>query len=193
MLNVISSSQDQRSTAGDRRDGGPTPGRCNELIIGPTSAPRRACRLGNATAHRFAQGFTLIELMLVVAVAGVLSGVAYPSFMGQLQKIRRADALVSILQVQAAQERWRANNLAYGTLTEVGVAATSAAGHYTLQITAPSSNGYEIVAVATGSQAHDTACRSLRLRVEGGNLIQTSGIDAATTNAPQQNRQCWIV
>lgn len=193
MLNVISSSQDQRSTAADKRDVGPKPGRCNELIIGPTSAPRRACRLGNLTARRFAQGFTLIELMLVVAVAGVLSGVAYPSFMGQLQKIRRADAMVSILQVQAAQERWRANNLDYGTLTEIGVAATSAAGHYTLQISAPSANGYEIVAVATGIQAHDTPCRSLRLRVEGGNLIQASGVDAATTNAPQQNRQCWIV
>ena len=193
MLNLISSSQDQRSTAGDRRDVGPTPGRCNELIIGPTSAPRRACRLCNVTARRFAQGFTLIELMLVVAVAGVLSGVAYPSFMGQLQKIRRADAMLSILQVQAAQERWRANNLTYGTLADVDVSATSAAGHYTLEIAAPSSNGYEIVAVATGNQAHDTACRNLRLRVEGGNLIQASGRDAATTNAPQQNRQCWIV
>jgi type IV pilus assembly protein PilE len=193
MSNVISSSQDQRSIGRDGRGIRRILGRCNELIIEPTSASRRACRPGQATARRFAQGFTLIELMLVVAVAGVLSGVAYPSFMGQLQKIRRADAMVSMLQVQAAQERWRANNLAYGTLAEIGVAATSAAGHYALQVSEPSANGYEIVAAATGSQAHDAHCRNLKLRIEGGNLVQASGADAATNNAPLQNRQCWIV
>ncbi|MEQ1804907.1 MAG: type IV pilin protein [Burkholderiaceae bacterium] len=191
MTMPTSSSQDQRSGAGDKRASEVTVGRCNELIIEPTGAPRRARR--HATARRFAQGFTLIELMLVVAVAGVLSGVAYPSFMGQLQKIRRADAMVAVLQVQAAQERWRANNLAYGALAEIGVAPTSAAGHYTLQINAPSATGYEIIAAATGSQAHDTPCRTLRLRIDGGNLVQTSGADAATANAPQQNRQCWMV
>lgn len=131
--------------------------------------------------------------MLVLAVVGVLSGVAYPSFMGQLQKIRRADAMVSILLVQAAQERWRANNLAYGTLAEIGTSATSAAGHYSLQISGQSANGYEILAQARGGQAHDTNCRHLRLRVEGGNLVQASGVDTATDNAAPQNRQCWIV
>lgn len=191
MTTAFSSSQDQRSTEGDKRAVALPVDRCNELIIERTGAPRRARR--QATARRFAQGFTLIELMLVVAVAGVLSGVAYPSFMGQLQKIRRADAMVAVLQVQAAQERWRANNQAYGELAEIGVSAASAAGHYTLQINAPSATGYEIVAAATGSQAHDTPCRTLRLRVDGGNLVQASGADAATTNAPQQNRQCWMV
>jgi type IV pilus assembly protein PilE len=183
--------QDQRTGAADKRCIATPASSGNELIIEPAGASRGACR--GAVARKFAQGFTLIELMLVVAVAGVLSGVAYPSFMGQLQKIRRADAMVSLLQVQAAQERWRSNNLAYGTLAEIGVAATSAAGHYTLQLAAASASGYEIVAAAAGSQAHDTACRHLRLRVEGGNVVQASGADAATNNGAQQNRQCWIV
>ncbi len=185
------SCQDQRTGAADERCVAAQAPSGNELIIEPTRASRGACR--GAVARKFAQGFTLIELMLVVAVAGVLSGVAYPSFMGQLQKIRRADAMVALLQVQAAQERWRANNLAYGTLAEIGVAATSAAGHYTLLIAAASATGYEIVAAAAGSQVHDTACRHLRLRVDGGNLVQASGADAATNNGAQQNRQCWIV
>ena len=199
MANAISSLQDERNDTGDGRDGRAAPARCNELIIERTGAPRRACRHGRPSSRfssrftsRFTRGFTLIELMLVVAVAGVLSGVAYPSFMGQLQKIRRADALVSILQVQAAQERFRANNLAYGTLDEIGAAATSSAGHYTLQVTEPSASGYEILASASGAQAHDTACRNLRLRIEGGNLVQTSGADTTTANVPAQNRQCWM-
>jgi type IV pilus assembly protein PilE len=191
MANAISSLQDERNHTGDGRDHQAASARCNKLIIERTGASRRVCRHGQRSS-RFARGFTLIELMLVVAVAGVLSGVAYPSFMGQLQKIRRADALVSILQVQAAQERFRANHLAYGTLAEIGAAATSSAGHYTLQVSDPTANGYEIVASATGAQAHDAACRNLRLRVEGGNLVQASGADAATNNAPARNRQCWM-
>jgi type IV pilus assembly protein PilE len=190
MFKTISARQDERSDHGDQRPvlGMALP--CNDLIIDRTSASRRAC---GPLAARFAQGFTLIELMLVVAVAGVLSGVAYPSFMGQLQKIRRADAMVAILQVQAAQERFRANHLNYGTLAQIGVAATSAAGHYTLQVAAPSTDGYEIVASAIGAQSHDAACRHLRLRVAGGNLLQASGADATTANAAPQNRQCWMV
>jgi type IV pilus assembly protein PilE len=193
MCKSTSTSQDQRNNPGDQRAASGNALRCNELIIDQPSAPRHACRSGRATARSFARGFTLIELMLVVVVAGLLSSVAYPSFMGQLQKIRRADAMVSILQVQAAQERFRANNLSYGTLAEIGVAAVSAAGHYALQIGAPSANGYEVVAVATGSQSHDAACRNLKVRVEGGNLVQASGVDAATNNASPQNRQCWMV
>lgn len=150
-------------------------------------------RRGPATSRPNARGFTLIELMMVVAVLGVLSGIAYPSFVGQVQKARRADAMLSMLQVQLAQERWRANNLSYGTLAQIGVGASSAAGHYTLQIADQSAQGYEVLASALGGQAHDTNCRLLRLRVEGGNLIQASGTDATTNNAQQQNRQCWIV
>ncbi len=188
------SSQDQRSFDDDQRAVRGVALRCNELIIEQTGTPRRgACGRGRATVRSLARGFTLIELMLVVAVAGVLSGVAYPSFMGQLQKIRRTDAMVAILQVQAAQERWRSNNPSYGTLAEIGVAANSAAGYYTLQLSAPSANGYEIVASATGTQAHDTHCRNLRLRVDGGNLVQASGVEATTSNAASQNRQCWMV
>lgn len=188
------SSQDQRSFDDDQRTLRGVVLRCNELIIDRTGTPRSAASgRGRATVRRLARGFTLIELMLVVAVAGVLSGVAYPSFMGQLQKIRRADAMVAILQVQAAQERWRSNNPSYATLAEIGVAANTAAGHYTLQVSAPSANGYEIVAAATGVQVHDTHCRNLRLRVDGGNLVQASGADATTSNASSQNRQCWMV
>ncbi len=194
MTSSRASSQDEWSLEADQRAVRKAAGPCNELIIETTGTPRRAAgHCGRATARRFARGFTLIELMLVVAVAGVLSSVAYPSFMGQLQKIRRADAMVSILQVQAAQERWRSNNLSYGTLAEIGVSATSAAGHYTLQLSAPTATGYDILASATGSQAHDTNCRNLRLRIAGGNLVQASGGDAATSNAAPQNRQCWMV
>ena len=60
-------------------------------------------------------GFTLIELMIVVAVIGVLAAIAYPSYMDQARRGRRADAVVAMTQVQQAQERWRASNSSYAT------------------------------------------------------------------------------
>lgn len=179
---MISTCQDQRNRAHDERIA------CVERAATP--APIMVSRKTQHTIHR-ERGFTLVELMIVVAVAGILSSVAYPSFMGQLQKIRRSDALVSMLQIQAAQERWRANNVEYGTLVEIGAAATSAVGHYTLSVAAPSATGYEVLATAQGAQAHDDLCRNLRIRVDGGNVVQTSGPDAATANAASANRQCW--
>lgn len=179
--------QDQRRDSPDQWD---CAQRTPEPII--DSVAPSSQRIPACTAWRRAsRGFTLIELMLVVAVAGILSGVAYPSFMGQLQKIRRADALVALLQVQAAQERWRSNNPSYGSSVQLGLSATSSAGHYAIRIDAASELGYEVLATAQGVQAHDARCRYLRLRSDGGNLVQTSGADVDTSNPVSTNRQCW--
>ena len=146
--------------------------------------PHMAARRGSA-------GFTLIEMMIAVGVVGVLSSIAYPSFMGQVQKVRRTDAVVAAMQVQWAQERWRSNNMAYGSLAQIGVHSTSPAGHYTLQVNGPSATGYEVLATATGAQARDANCAFLKLGVQGANTVYASGPDASTANAAGANRQCW--
>ena len=103
------------------------------------------------------RGFTLIELMITVSIAGILSSVALPSFENQLQKARRSDVLLAAMQVQAAQERFRSNAASYGGLAEIGVPATTTARHYTLQIAAYSAEGYELLAAAAGAQARPTS------------------------------------
>jgi type IV pilus assembly protein PilE len=148
--------------------------------------PRKVFR-----ARRAAAGFTLVEMMIAVSVAGVLSSVAYPSFVDQVQRVRRTDAVVAVMQVQWAQERWRANNTAYGSLAEVGVGAASAAGYYKLQVSAATASGYEVVATATGAQARDTTCAVLKLNMQGANPTYSSGADASTANAADINRKCW--
>lgn len=50
-------------------------------------------------------GFTLIELMIAVAVAGILAAIAYPSYLNQVQKSRRADAMGELQQAAADMER----------------------------------------------------------------------------------------
>ena len=142
-------------------------------------------------SDRPAGGFTLIEMLIAVSVARVLSSVAYPSFQGTLHKARRTDALVALMQVQAAEERWRANHRNYGSLTDIGVPSVSSAGHYTLQVLNADSERYELVAVATGNQARDTACRQLKLTFDGATVTHASGSDELVANATAVNRRCW--
>jgi len=138
-----------------------------------------------------AHGFTLIETLAAMALAALLSGIALPSFDHQLRKARRADALIAVAQIQGAQERLRSRGTRYGDLVEIGAAPVSPARHYTLQITRFSAEGYELLAVATGTQARDTDCRVMAARAVGMNLAYASGSDASVANADALNRRCW--
>ncbi|MEP7101320.1 MAG: type IV pilin protein [Burkholderiales bacterium] len=142
----------------------------------------------NANRQR---GFTLIELMIGVSVAGILSSIALPSFESQLQKSRRSDVLVATMAVQSAQERFRSNSMAYGSLAEIGVPSASPAKHYTLQITANDAEGFELLATATGTQSRDVGCRYMKLTSTGMNLVYRSGPDASVTNDAAASQKCW--
>ena len=152
----------------------------------PVVSPAARGRLG-----RHQRGFTLIEVGVTLAVAGILSSIALPSVEGQVQRVRRTDALVAALQVQMSQERHRGNAGSYGSLSEIGVAPRSAAGHYALQIANAGADGYELVATAVGTQARDAACRVLKLSSSGLNVAHASGSDAAASNPAELNRKCW--
>jgi type IV pilus assembly protein PilE len=136
-------------------------------------------------------GFTLIETLIAVAIAGVLSSIAYPSLEGQTMRARRTDALVALMQAQLAQERFRANNASYGSLVEVGVRATSPAGHYQVAVVSSDAAGFALLASAVASQARDTRRRHLRLSVADAMLSYASGSDATTANGADANRACW--
>jgi type IV pilus assembly protein PilE len=147
----------------------------------------------SARHHHRAAGFTLVEMLAVLSVAGVLSSVAYPSFQGQLQKARRSDALVSLTIAQSAQERWRANNCSYGSLADIGVAAVSVSRHYAIELVDSSTDGHALRVNAAGSQRGDTQCATMTLRVAGANTVYSSGPDADTVNSAADNRRCWAL
>jgi type IV pilus assembly protein PilE len=141
--------------------------------------------------RRLARGFTLIETMVTLAIAGVLSSIAYPSLEGQVMRARRTDALVALMQAQLAQERFRANNAVYGSLAEAGLRSTSPAGHYRIEVVASGPAGYELLAAAVANQARDARCRYLRLAMVDASMVYASGSDATTANAADANRACW--
>lgn len=140
----------------------------------------------------------MIELLIALAVLGLLAAVALPSYQSQIRKTRRADALAGILAVQQAQERLRARQPDYaaslGGGGGLGLAERSPAGHYLLSTQAASGAeglAYEVRAEATGPQSADTPCRHFLLQVEGGRSTQRSGADLDVSNPPNANRSCW--
>jgi len=62
---------------------------------------------------RRVRGFTLIELMIVVAIIAILSAIAYPSYQEQVRKGRRADAMAQMLTLAQAYERFYTSNNSY--------------------------------------------------------------------------------
>ena len=140
---------------------------------------------------RSAGGFTLIETMFALAVAAILSSLAYPGYLHVMQKLRRADALVAVMQVQMAQERHRAEHARYGSLADVGMRDASPAGHSKLAVRESGSTGYELHAEARGVQGGDKSCRHLRLVVDGAQVSQLSGPDEQVANGVLANHKCW--
>ncbi|MEI7796448.1 MAG: type IV pilin protein [Methylococcaceae bacterium] len=64
-------------------------------------------------------GFTLVELMIAMAIAGILTSVAYPSYVTYVQKAKRSEAQAALVSMATAMEQWRVeNNNNYGDGTD---------------------------------------------------------------------------
>jgi type IV pilus assembly protein PilE len=118
-----------------------------------------------------AKGFTLVELMISVAIIAFLGALAFPSYTKHVKKSRRTDAYAGLQQAAATQERWFAINRTYSNNVDPfgnRAALPSPEGYYTISNVA---NGmtYTLTAtpVSTMSQASDTDCTSLSITHNG--------------------------
>lgn len=127
----------------------------------------------NMLAAKTHKGFTLIELMIAIAVLGILLAIAIPNYSEYVIKARRTEAQSDMMQIQLGLEKWRANNNTYSAnLADAGF--TDGNDHYNYAITGaaagdpPTATVFVIRATAQGGQAtNDAACTPLTLNQSG--------------------------
>ena len=148
-------------------------------------------------------GFTLIELMITLAIVGILAAVAYPSYREYVAKSRRAEAQALLMQSSQWMERFYAENYSYSANT-AGVAVTDASmfparyrqspasgtAAYTITVNATATT-FTVTAARTGTMAADK-CGNFQITHTGVKQLATgtySSAAGATQVAAMQS--CW--
>ncbi|MEN9847984.1 MAG: hypothetical protein RL368_724 [Pseudomonadota bacterium] len=146
-------------------------------------------------------GFTLVELMMVVAVIAILSTVAIPAYDQYITKARRADAKVALMKLAQLQEAFFSNNNRYAiTLAELltsssegflnikGVTAQSPQNYYTLTLNPATARNFTLTATPYGDmitreEKASPSCKGLSIDSTG-----QRGVSGEGTGSIQD---CW--
>lgn len=148
---------------------------------------------GTRSTPSSSRGFTLIELMITVAIVAILGTIATAAYTSEVRKSRRTDARSALLDLAGREEKLFSVTNAYSPLlSDLGYAAVGAplpitvgSGYYQItavtvpdpaQPTAPAS--YVITATAFGLQASDAQCTSLSINSAGQQISQGTGTPA---------------
>ena len=141
--------------------------------------------------RRNQNGFTLIEILIVVAILGVLASIALPAYQDSVLRSNRAEGKAELLIVAGDQERFFSSNNSYSTdatplVTETPVNLTTRTtenGHYAITVAAGGTGAIATSFVATatpqGNQTND-ACTTL--------TISSTGVRGATGGTVDE---CW--
>lgn len=113
------------------------------------------------------KGFTLIEVMIVVAVLAILATIAVPSYQGTIRKTKRAEAKGALLENVLQLERCYTVSSTYVNCAGVKSGNTEK-GYYVLAYDAtPTQTTYTLSATAIGEQAVDTDCAEFNINEKG--------------------------
>lgn len=151
-----------------------------------TRKPEVSCGspLGIPTRGKQA-GFSLVELMVVVAIVGILATIAVPSYRRYVLQTNRTDAVRALTLNAQILQRCYSQNFNFNLPACTGpLAATSANNNYNLAVANLTNNTYTLTATPQGAQVADTTCASFTLDQTG----KQSALDTGNNN---QALVCW--
>ncbi|AGG87898.1 type IV pilin protein [Rhodanobacter denitrificans] len=144
------------------------------------SLPRSYPRQAQGVPHL--RGFTLIELMITVAVIAILAAIAVPSYFQYTLRSNRSAAESVMQEIASAQERYMVDARQFaGSLTTLGYSVPNTVDpNYKIDIVASAASAsggtgpdYTITATPKNSQVRDTGCATLTLKGDGSKLAST--------------------
>ena len=135
------------------------------------------------------RGFTLIEVMIVVAVLAVIAAIAFPSYMESVRKSRRADAKSALMAASQAMEKFYTERQTYigaglGAAATDVYPTTSPDGFYTLSFSvASTASAYSLQAAPTAGKGQTSdKCGTFSI-----NQLGAKGVSGGSLNAAA----CW--
>jgi len=105
-------------------------------------------------------GFTFIEVMIVVAIMGILAAIAYPQYGSYVQKSRRADGHLALLQEIQTMERCKSTRYSYANCTLSK--AESPEAYYAITLESDATT-FTVTATGQNAQASDSTCNVMTL------------------------------
>jgi len=148
-------------------------------------------------AARNSEGFTLMDLVAALAIAGLLACLAVPSYRAHLIRAHRAEARSALLALAAAEESFHLECNGYTAVLDESVdtscsppslrfPASAGQGDYALVVTSADATGWAAAATAVigGQQERDERCRVFRLDSTGGRT-------ASTADGIANDEDCW--
>lgn len=127
--------------------------------------------------------FSIIELLLVLAIIAILCAAVYPSYQAHVIKTRRSQAKVALMDLASRLEQYHLVHQSYkdATLATLNVKSVAENKDYRLEIQTATDSHYAIAAVPQGAQTKDTQCGALTYNEKGEKGFTGSGTPA----------KCW--
>ena len=144
-----------------------------------------------------APGVSAIELVVVLAIVGILAGLSVPAYRDHVLRANRGEARAALLSLATAEEKFYLQCNEYTSTLDAAAAtscspgnlrflATSERGYYTVAVTAADANGWTATATAVSTlpQYRDTRCRAFQLTSTGAKTARDS-VNSANDS------ECW--